>query len=86
MFQWGFNGHKTFFMTGGGFIYTRHTGPVYCCGAAGWDFHCQCVLPAHARQVEVDGQVYYRYKGVFYVQVQQGFQVVGPVQPETDNS
>jgi len=44
------------------------------------------VLPQHARQVNVDGQVYFRYKGIFYVQVDQGFQVVDPVQSEGDAS
>jgi hypothetical protein len=38
-------------------------------------------LAAGARQINVNGQIFYRYKGVFYVQVAQGFQVIGPVQP-----
>ncbi len=37
-------------------------------------------LPAHARQVgEVDGQAYYRYKGIFYILAEQGYQVVAPL-------
>ncbi len=43
-------------------------------------------LPANARQVIVDNQVFYRYKGVFYIQVPQGFQVVGPLPGASDNS
>jgi hypothetical protein len=34
-----------------------------------------------ARQINVNDQILYRYKGVFYVQVAQGYQVIGPVQP-----
>lgn len=37
-----------------------------------------------ARQIIVNNQVFWRYKGVFYVQVAQGFQVVGPVQMVSD--
>ena len=37
-------------------------------------------LVADARQINVNDQAFYRYKGVFYVQVAQGFQVIGPVQ------
>lgn len=45
------------------------------------------VLPQDARQINVNGQVYYRYKGIFYIQVPpQGYQVVGPVQPDPDGS
>ena len=36
-------------------------------------------LPPQARQVRINGQVYYRYKGVCYIQVPQGFQVVEQV-------
>ena len=37
------------------------------------------MLPPHARQIVINGQIYYRYKGIFYIQVvPQGFQVVGP--------
>ena len=43
-------------------------------------------LPAHARQIDVNGQVFYRYKGIFYIQVAEGYQVVGPVQPDPDGS
>jgi len=38
-------------------------------------------IASGARQIDINGQIFYRYKGVFYVQVAQGFQVVGPVQP-----
>lgn len=41
-------------------------------------------LVANARQIIVDNQVFYRYKGVFYVQVEQGFQVIAPVQYSSD--
>lgn len=34
-----------------------------------------------ARQINVNDQIFYRYKGVFYVQVAQGYQVIAPVQP-----
>jgi hypothetical protein len=43
-------------------------------------------IPAQARQIEDNGQIFYRYKGVFYVQVAGGYQVVGPVQPDPDGA
>jgi len=42
-------------------------------------------IAANARQIVVDNQIYYRYKGIFYIQVPQGYQVVGPVQPDPGN-
>ncbi len=41
---------------------------------------------AQAHQIEANGQVFYRYKGVFYVQVAQGYQVIAPVQSDSDAS
>jgi len=41
-------------------------------------------IAPQARQIEVNGQVFYRYKGVFYVQVAQGFQVIAPMQYSGD--
>jgi hypothetical protein len=38
-------------------------------------------IAAGARQINVNGQIFYRYKGVFYIQVAQGYQVIGPAQP-----
>jgi hypothetical protein len=38
-------------------------------------------LPPNAYQVSVDGQIYWRYKGVFYIQEPQGYQVIGPMEP-----
>ena len=43
-------------------------------------------IAARARQINVSGQVFYRYKGIFYVQMAQGFQVIGPVQSDSDGS
>lgn len=43
-------------------------------------------IPPNARQINVDGQTYFRKKGVFYIQVDQGFQVVGPVELVPDGS
>jgi len=43
-------------------------------------------IPPQARQIEVNGQVFYRYKGVFYVQVAQGYQVIAPVEYSSDSS
>jgi len=43
-------------------------------------------LASGARQIIVNGQVFYRYKGVFYLQVAQGYQVVGPVQLGPDET
>jgi len=40
-------------------------------------------IAPNARQIDVGGQMYFRYKGVFYVQVPQGFQVIGPVQSDS---
>jgi hypothetical protein len=34
------------------------------------------VLPPHARQIDINGQIYFRYKGICYIQTPQGFQVV----------
>jgi len=39
-------------------------------------------LPANAHVLNVDGQTYYRSKGIFYVQVPQGFQVIAPLAPD----
>jgi hypothetical protein len=44
------------------------------------------VLAPHARQIIVDGQIYYRYKGICYIQTPQGFQVVGQVGSSVDES
>ena len=41
-------------------------------------------LVTQARQIIVNGQVYFRYKGVFYVQGAQGFEVIGPVEGQTE--
>ena len=43
-------------------------------------------LAARARQIVVNGQVFYRYKGVFYIQVDQGYQVIAPLQSVSDDS
>jgi len=43
-------------------------------------------IAPQARQIEVNGQIYYRYKGVFYVQVAQGYQVIAPLQDSDDPS
>ena len=43
-------------------------------------------IPADARQIIVNNQVFYRYKGVCYAQVAGGFQVVEQVEEDTDNS
>jgi len=43
-------------------------------------------IAANARQINVNNQIFYRYKGVFYVQTTQGYQVIGPVQSNSDAS
>ncbi len=43
-------------------------------------------LPSQARQIIVNGQVLYRSKGVCYIQVAQGYQVVGQVPWPSDDS
>ena len=43
-------------------------------------------IVANARQINVNNQIFYRYKGVFYLQVAQGYQVIGPVQSGSDDS
>ena len=41
-------------------------------------------IAANARQINVNNQIFYRYKGVFYVQTTQGYKVIGPVQSDSD--
>ena len=41
-------------------------------------------IAAGARQIIVNNQLFYRYKGIFYIQIAQGYQVVGPVQSDSD--
>ena len=43
-------------------------------------------IAVNARQINVNNQIFYRYKGVFYIQVAQGYQVIGPVQSDSDGS